>query len=119
MLDPHHRFAHVIARGSAIPPLDTSYRSNEFRVKPDVNLRPVAECTESLCYFRADAESMIVRSVASMICHFYSGSKGADIIYCAAILNEVGITAHLSHNPHTGLENLEPVIRKLARENCE
>jgi cysteine desulfuration protein SufE len=113
--DPHHRFAHVIARGSIRLPIEPGYKCAEFRLSQDHDIWLVPEIRSGRCYFRVDAASMIMRSVASLICEFYSGHTPEDILACAPILDEIGVSAHLAHNPSTGLDLIEPAIRKFAR----
>jgi cysteine desulfuration protein SufE len=113
--DPHHRFAHVIARGSKRLPVEAGYKCAEFRLNCDSDIWLIPEIVKGRCYFRIDADSMIIRSIASLICEFYSGHTPADIVACAPILDQLGVNAHLAHNPMTGLDLIEPAIREFAQ----
>jgi len=115
--DPQHRFAHVIARGSARPPLDEVYKTDEFKIEGCLaNLWMAPSAKEGRCYYASDSDSSIVRGIAGLICDFYSGARPEEILrHNTSFLADVGINQHLSQNRRNGLGRLEDAIKDFAR----
>lgn len=80
------------------------------------NLWLVPSLEDGLCRFRCDADSLITKGVASLVCEFYDGAAPAEVAATDAdFLSAVGITQHLSPNRRNGLTNLVGKIRAFGR----
>jgi cysteine desulfuration protein SufE len=71
---------------------------------------------DGICRFRCDADSLITKGIATLVCELYDGATPAEVAATdAEFLAEVGITQHLSPNRRTGLANLVSKIRAFGR----
>jgi cysteine desulfuration protein SufE len=72
----------------------------------------VAEFRQERCYFRSDSDSLIVKSIAGLLCEFYSGHRPREILsHNPTFLSELGITQHITPNRRNALSS---VWRKIA-----
>lgn len=110
------RFIRVVEQGRARPPLDVSLKTDAHKVAGCLsNLWLVCEAREGQCYFQCDADSQIVKAVASLLCDFYSGYAAEEILTVdPSFLREVGITQHLTPNRRNALTRVWDTIRKFA-----
>lgn len=115
--DPQHRFAHVIAKGGSRAPLETVYKTAEFKIAGCLaNLWMVPTMNEGKCYYISDSDSSIVRGIAGLLCDFYSGAGPDEIIRVdTSFLADVGINQHLTQNRKNGLGRLEETMKDFAR----
>ncbi len=115
--DPHERFQYIIDRAKTAPGLAAQYRIPELLIEGCTsNLWLYPEFKDGLCIFRADADSVITKGIATLVCEFYSDATPAEVLAAEAdFLGSVGITQHLSPNRRNGLSNLVAKIHAFAR----
>ncbi|MDB6031915.1 MAG: Fe-S metabolism protein SufE [Verrucomicrobiales bacterium] len=119
--DGQERFAWLIARGKRQAALDPSLKTEAHRVEGCLSkLWFAAEYRDSRCYFHTDADSMIVKSIAGLLCEFYSGSYPHEILKLdPSFLAEVGIHQHLTSNRRNSLSKVWGKIHTFASECLE
>lgn len=115
--DHHERFQYVIDRAKSVPALPPDFRLDAFLVEGCTsNLWLIPTLDAGACRFRCDADSLITKGIASLVCEFYDGASPADVAATDAdFLSAVGITQHLSPNRRNGLTNLVGKIRAFGR----
>lgn len=115
--DHHERFQYVIDRAKHAPGLPAELKLDAFLIEGCTsNLWLVPSLTDGVCRFRCDADSLITKGVASLVCEFYDGASPGDVAATDAdFLSAVGITQHLSPNRRNGLTNLVGKIRAFGR----
>jgi len=111
--DHHERFQYIIDRAKTAPGLDAALKLDAFPVEgctSDLWLVPTVE--NGVCRFRCDADSLITKGIAALVCELYDGGFPQDVAATDAnFLAEVGVTQHLSPNRRNGLTNLVGKIR--------
>lgn len=76
------------------------------------------EYRDGRCWFSMDADAMISKGIAAVLCAFYSGEPPADIVAQEPdFLAEAGLTQVLSANRSNALANLRKRIKAYA-EAC-
>lgn len=115
--DPHERFQYIIDRAKTAPSLDAKYKVNELLIEGCTsNLWLVPSCVDGVCRFDSDADSMITKGIAALVCEYYDGATAAEVAATDAdFLGEVGVTQHLSPNRRNGLTNLVGKIRAFGK----
>lgn len=115
--DPHERFQYIIDRAKTAPALDAKYKVNELLIEGCTsNLWLVPSCEGGVCRFKSDADSMITKGIATLVCEYYDGASAAEVAATDAdFLGEVGVTQHLSPNRRNGLTNLVGKIRAFGK----
>lgn len=119
--DQQHRFAHLIAKGTSRPPLESIYKIDEFKMTGCLaNLWMVPSFENGKCRFISDSDSAIVRGVAGLLCDFYSDSHPREVVAIdTSFLADLGINQHLTANRKNGLGNLEKTIKDFARAHLQ
>ncbi|MDR2845386.1 MAG: SufE family protein [Puniceicoccales bacterium] len=114
--DPHERFQYIIDRAKTAQGLEPQYRTPVLLIEGCTsNLWMYPQFKDGLCYFSADADSVITKGIATLVCEFYDGTAPADVLATSTdFLAEAGITQHLSPNRRNGLSNLLAKIRAFA-----
>ena len=115
--DHHERFQYVIDRAKSAPALPDSLKLDAFLIEGCTsNLWLVPSLEHGVCRFRCDADSLITKGVATLVCEFYDGATPTEVAATDAdFLAAVGITQHLSPNRRNGLSNLVGKIRAFGR----
>jgi cysteine desulfuration protein SufE len=115
--DHHERFQYVIDRAKSAPALPADLKLDAFLIEGCTsNLWLVPALEAGVCRFRCDADSLITKGVASLVCEFYDGASPQEVASTDAdFLSSVGITQHLSPNRRNGLTNLVGKIRAFGR----
>jgi cysteine desulfuration protein SufE len=115
------RLMYLVEKGKKAPPLDAAFKTDQYRVEGCLsNLWFVPEFDGKNCWFKADGDSLIVRSIAILLCNFYSGSPPSEIVNRdPAFLSEAGITQHLSPNRRNGLSRLWEKIHDFALKQMQ
>lgn len=115
--DHHERFQYVIDRAKSAPALPADLKLDVFLVEGCTSqLWLIPTIAAGVCHFRCDADSLITKGVASLVCEFYEGAVPAVVAATDAdFLSAVGITQHLSPNRRNGLANLVGKIRAFGR----
>ena len=104
----------------ARPALAAPYQTEENRVEGCLSnlwIRP--EFREGRCWFPCEADSLVVKSIAGLLCDFYSDARPADILDLdPSFLREAGITQHLSANRRNALTRVWGLIRRFAETHA-
>ena len=116
LCDPHDRLSAVIDRAKRIPPLEAKDRVDANRVHGCVSVVWLAgECTAGRCYFRADAESPVVRGLVIFLCDFFNGAPVAEVADTDVDpLETLGLLQNLSPTRRNGLVAAQNAIRAFA-----
>ena len=117
--DANARLEHLIDLVRDQPPLPAEFRTDRFRVEGCMSsLWIVPDFHDGCCYFPCDADSLVVKSIAGLLCEFYGNAAPADILAMSPeFLREAGITQHLSSNRRNALSRVWETIREFAEAN--
>lgn len=117
--DAEERFVYLMDKAKKWPPLDPGLKT-EDRLLPGCvsRLWLAPEYREGRCWFRMDAEALISKGIAAVVCGFYSGETPEEILaHEPDFLGEAGLTQVLSANRSNALSNLRRRIKAYA-EAC-
>ncbi len=116
-------FEYIVSENKGKPPLESEYKREEFLVKGCVSslwLVPFFDSERNVCHFKSDADSIITRGVASIVCKLYDGLSPEEILSLdPSVLGEVGISSALSPNRRNGLSQLCSRIFSFAKSCSE
>lgn len=117
--DAEERLMYLMAKAKKWPPMDASLKTDERLLPGCVSrLWLYPEFRDGRCWFRMDAEALISKGIAAVVCGFYQGETPADIIATEPdFLAEAGLTQVLSANRSNALSNLRKRIKAYA-EAC-
>lgn len=117
--DPQERFQYIIDCAKSAPSLPEASRCDDFLVEGCTSrLWLVCSFEDGVCRFKVDADAVIAKGIALLICNYFDGATPAEIISDDAdFLASVGIDQHLSPNRRNGLANLVAKIHAFAK-NC-
>ena len=111
--DHHERFQYIIDRAKTAPGLAADLKLDAFLIEgctSNLWLGPSLE--GGTCRFRCDADSLITKGIAALVCELYDGATPQEVASTDAnFLAEVGVTQHLSPNRRNGLTTLVAKIR--------
>ncbi len=115
--DPQELFEYLIEKNKKAQSLPDQLKTDEFIVKGCVSsLWLVPSYNEGKCFYKSDADSLITRAVASVVCELYSGLTPEEVeMLDPAFLAEVNISTHLSPNRRNGLSQLCAKIKEFAK----
>lgn len=98
------------------PALAAEFHTDAFRMEGCLSnlwIRP--EFRNGRCWFLCEADSLVVKSIAGLLCEFYSDATPADILELdPSFLKDVGITQHLSSNRRNALTRVWGLIKTFA-----
>jgi cysteine desulfuration protein SufE len=119
--DGQERFAWLIERGKRQPALEPALKCDDHRVDGCLaRLWFVARFDNGRCHFQADGDSMVVKSIAGLLCEFYSGSQPWEILkQDPSFLGQVGINQHLTPNRRNSLSKVWERIHSFASQCLE
>lgn len=114
--DAEERFVYLLGKAKKWPPLDPALKTDDRLLPGCVSrLWLVPEFRDGRCWFHMDAEALISKGIAAVVCGFYSGETPADILaHEPDFLAEAGLTQVLSANRSNALSNLRLRIRAYA-----
>ncbi|HWL15205.1 MAG TPA: SufE family protein [Opitutus sp.] len=116
--DPQERLAAIVDRARRRPPLSRAERTPE-RLVPGCSSSVwlVSEFRDDCrCYFRADADSPVVRGLVNVLADFYSGALAAEIAASDADpLATLDLLRTLSPTRQRGLAAVRAAITSFAR----
>lgn len=108
--DPQELFEYIIAKNKSAKNLDDQFKREEFLVKGCVSslwLVPNFDKSANKCHFKSDADYIITRGVADLVCGLYDGLTPDEVLKLdPKFLEEIGISSHLSPNRRNGLSQL-------------
>lgn len=118
--DPQERLSILVDRARKLPPLPSSDRIDANRVPGCVSVVWLAsELRAGRCYFRADAESPLVRGLVTFLSEFFSGfTPEAIATQDADPLDALGLARHLSPTRRNGLNAARAAIRSYAKAHA-
>ena len=116
--DWEQRYRYLIDMGKALPALEAGEKNDTTRVKGCVSqvwliVEPGAD--ERLI-FRAESDAHIVRGLAALLLRLYSDRTPEEILSVDArdVLNQIGLSEHLSPQRSNGLSAMIGRIRAAA-----
>ena len=114
--DAQERLATIVDRAKKTPPLRAEDRIEANRVRGCVSVVwLVGEVREGRCYFRADAESPVVRGLVVFLCDFFKGAPVDEVAQFAPDpLEAVGLMRNLSPTRRNGLAAARKAIQAFA-----
>lgn len=114
--DPYERLDYLIDEARDMESLPAALCIEENRIEGCLsNLWFVAETRDGRCWFLCEADSLVVKSIAGLLCRFYSGATPAEILALdPSFLREAGITEHLSSNRRNALTRVWGRIKACA-----
>jgi len=117
MPNPQERLAWLVEQSRQRPLLPAELRTEDRRVHGcTARLWLASEFRDGACRYRCDSDSLIVKSVAGLLCDFYSGAAPADIVATLPeFLAQVGIDHHLTPNRRNALGRVWETIRDFAQ----
>ncbi|MDR0535378.1 MAG: SufE family protein [Puniceicoccales bacterium] len=115
--DPRDRFQYIIDRAKSAPGLPEEQRLEQRLIEGCTSqLWLVPSHEDGVCHFCSDADAVITKGIATLVCDFYDGATPAEILSTGAdFLAQVGLTQHLSPNRRNGLSNLVKKIHAFAQ----
>lgn len=119
--DWEDKYKYVIELGQSLPPLDSKFRSEEWRVDgctsqvwlvPEVN----EVDGEKFLSFKADSDAIIVRGLLAIILLIFSNKSVKDIKKIAVddIFVKLGLEEHLTPSRRNGLFSMVEKIKYYA-----
>lgn len=116
--DWEDRYRYVIDLGRKLPPLDESEMTDDYKVRgcqSQVWLVPEKDA-EGRIHLRGDSDAHIVKGLVALVLLIYSGKTPDEILAtdAKAILDKLGLAAHLSPMRANGLFAMVQRIRDIA-----
>jgi len=118
--DWEDRYRYVIELGKALPPLDDALRCDANKVAGCVSQVWLATHIDKsliddvpMLSFSGDSDAMIVRGLVAILIALYNNKTTQEIaaIDAPAILNELGLSEHLTPQRSNGLASMVARIR--------
>ncbi len=115
--DTQERLAAVVDRVRKLPPFSESERVESNRIQGCVSrVWIIAAIENERCRFKIDADSTLVRGLASLICEVYDEATPQEIATQKVdILAALHLIEHLSPTRRHGLEQVHRAIRDFAK----
>lgn len=119
--DVQERLAIIVDRARNTPPFPEKERLETHRIPGCVSVVWfVGEMREGRCFFRADAESPVVRGLVGFLCEFFSGFTPEAILAADPDpLDAIGLARNLSPTRRNGLSAARATIRAFAAKHAE
>jgi len=117
--DPLDRLEHLVDRARAMPPLPDAERNEGNRIEGCMaQLWMTSSFADGRCHFHSDSDSLVVKSIAGLLCEIYDGATPQEILeHSPEFLAEAGVTSHLSANRRNALTQVWKKIRDFAEQN--
>jgi cysteine desulfuration protein SufE len=114
------RWDWLIERARLLPALPAHERDEAHRVPGCLsNLWVVPTFSDGRCHYRCDADSVVVKAVAGLLCDFYSDAPPAEILALdPSFLRAAGVTAHLTSHRRNALTKVWALIRDFAARHA-
>jgi cysteine desulfuration protein SufE len=121
LTDSQERMALAADWGRRMKPLPPSERLDVHRVRGCVSpVWLVGELLDGRCFFRAEAESPVVRGLLALLCEFYAGVSPREIAACTIDpLERLELLRNLSPTRRNGLASARACIQAFARGHAE
>jgi len=120
LLDAPARLAWLIERARQRPMLPVEFRLDANLVEGCMSkLWFVKEFRDGRCWFRSESDSLVVKSVAGLLCDFYNGQTPAEILkHPPDFLGAVGIPRYLTPNRRSTMGRVWEKIRAFAEQHA-
>lgn len=117
--ETHERLAWLVEQARQRPPMPAELRIDANRVEGCLaRLWFIARVYRGRCRFQADSDSLVVKSVAGLLCDFYSDLTPEEILHHdPAFLAGLGIDHHLTRNRRNALSSVWERIHSFAEEH--
>lgn len=117
--DPLARLECLVDQARAMPALPEQDKTEANRIEGCMaQLWMSARFENGVCRFQCDSDSMVVKSIAGLLCRIYDGVPPRQILENSPeFLAEAGITSHLSANRRNALTRVWARIRSFAEKN--
>ena len=117
--DMEERFTYLLSKAKKWPPMEARLKTEERLLPGCVSrLWLQMEFRDGRCWFQMDAEALISKGIAAVVCGFYQGETPEEIIANEPnFLADAGLTQVLSANRSSALANLRRRIKAFA-EAC-
>ncbi|MBP3358616.1 MAG: SufE family protein [Opitutales bacterium] len=114
---PQELFEYIILKNKMAEPLAKELKTEDNLVKGCVSsLWLATNFQDGKCHFKSDADSVITRGIAELVCSMYDGLTPQEVLdFDPAFLEELGINAHLTPNRRNGLSQLCKKIADFAK----
>jgi cysteine desulfuration protein SufE len=115
--DSQERLAAVVERTRRQPHFSPAERSAQHRVPGcSSNVWLISELRDGRCFFRADADSPVVRGLVFLLADYFSSAKPAEIIADNTDpLEVVNLRRSLSSTRQHGLDAVRAAIKAFAQ----
>ncbi|PHR94511.1 MAG: cysteine desulfuration protein SufE [Robiginitomaculum sp.] len=123
--DWEDRYMHVIEMGKALAPLSEADHTPANKVNGCVSqvwlITDVHTAPEPTLHYRGDSDAHIVKGLVAIVINIFSGRTPKDIINtdAKAILDQLGLSEHLSMQRSNGLNAMIARIQQDARALLE
>ena len=116
--DPHERLAAITSRAKKWPMPDASERTDAWLVRGcSSRVWLVGEIREGRAHFRIDADSPLVKGIATLMCEVYEDGTPDEIAAVEPeIFTALGIDRMLSPTRLNGLAAIRHAIREFAAQ---
>ena len=117
--DPQSRLSWLVDRARQRPVLSADLRTEAHRIHECLaKLWFVPEFKDGVCRFRSESDSLIMKSMAGLMCDFYSGRTPQEISgHSPAFLRAMAINQHLTPNRRQTLHRIWEEIRNFAKSH--
>ncbi len=118
--DAYARLEYLVDEARDMESLPADLCTEENRIEGCLsNLWFVAVFRDGRCHFQCQADSLVVKSIAGLLCRFYSGATPEAILNLdPSFLREAGISEHLSSNRRNALTRVWSRIRACAEAHA-
>lgn len=110
------RYAYLIELGQKMDPFPEEYRTAENMVRGcQSTVWLHRECRDGVLYLQADSDSLIVKGLAALLLHIFSGQPAKDALTAdLTFLEQTGLHNHLSSQRTNGLMAMVEEIKAFA-----
>jgi cysteine desulfuration protein SufE len=117
--DPLDRLEYLVDRARAMPPLPDGDKIEDNRIEGCMaQLWMTSSFDGTTCHFQSDSDSMVVKSIAGLLCEIYDNATPREILeHSPEFLAEAGITSHLSANRRNALTRVWARIKTFAAQH--
>lgn len=102
------KYEYLIDLGKKLAPLDTSYKTEEYKIKGCQSSVWIHSTYKDGCvYFEGDSDAIIVKGLVSLMIMVLSGQKTKDIVDAPLeFINAIGLSSHLAQTRSNGLRSM-------------
>lgn len=117
--DPLERLEFLIDQAKVMPGLPDSDKIESNQIDGCMaQLWLTRTFSDGRCHFRCDSDSLVVKSIAGLLCRIYDGATPQEILENSPeFLAEAGITSHLSANRRNALTQVWKKIYAFAEQH--